>query len=309
MEKHFTSRSFRAFDTVCTVGCLCEDEAVLDEAQSLCMRYELLFSPSDYRSDVCRVNGAYGRATKVDPETARLAKAALSYCEETDGLFDVTMGELARLWNYHVARVPSDLEVSRALAHVDWRRVRVDEAASTIAIDNSDAYLTLGGIAKGYIADQVVSLLASHGVSSALVNLGGNVAVLGSRPDGSPWRIAVETPGEKGVPAAVVPLRNASMVTSGIYERVFWVQEGNAKQMHHHIADPRTGYPAQSDLASATVVARRSIDADGYSTALLIMGLDDATAFVEGKRGIEAFFITRSGETRKTSGLEGFCFR
>ena len=281
------SRNFFRFNTTNIISAETDNEDILDEAVEWCDRYELLFSRVDPASELFRLNSAEGRPTAVDAELAAFIETALSYCREVDGLFDVTMGSATQLWNFKDCMIPARDDVAAALRHVDYRGVIVNDAVVTLR--DPLACVDLGGIAKGYIADGILALLRERGVEHALVNLGGNVAVMGGKPDGAPWRVGVRRPlPSSSMPLldsfAVLALRDGSAVTSGIYERAF-EQDG---KLYHHILDPRTGFPAETDLLSATVVAQSSLDADGYTTALIMMGADRALAFAEQHPALEA---------------------
>lgn len=314
MGLEMRTRTFDAFNTVNTVVAFCDGEDVLDQVVALCAHYERLFSHTLPQSQLYQVNHAGGASVEVDPELAALTAAALGYCERTDGLFDITMGPVVSLWDFHTGIVPDAACVQAALDHVDYRHVHVrqgggaaeDADACSICIDDPQAAIVLGGIAKGWIADGICDLLRTSGVESASVNLGGNVAVVGTKPDGSLWRVGIRMPqpswnGRPEEAVAAVPVADGSVVTSGIYERAFRC-EG---QLMHHILDPRTGFPAQTDLLGASVVCERSLDADGYTTALIIMGLARATEFVEALPGIDAVFVGTDGAISVTSGLLG----
>jgi thiamine biosynthesis lipoprotein len=214
------------------------------------------------------------------------------------------MGPVVRLWDFKRGVVPSPSSVNEALAHVDYRNVLVD--GRSVCLLDPDSAIVLGGIAKGFIADALLDLLRSRGVSSAIVNLGGNVAVMGGKPDGSPFSVGLRAPissAQRGESCfAALPLHDGSVVTSGVYERAF--EQGG--EFFHHILDPRTGFPARSDIVSASVIARNSLDADGFSTALVIMGLDCAKDFIEARDGVEAVFMTAGGEVYATSGAAQF---
>ena len=258
------SRNFFRFNTTNIISAETDNEDILDEAVEWCDRYELLFSRVDPASELFRLNSAEGRPTAVDAELAAFIETALSYCREVDGLFDVTMGSATQLWNFKDCMIPARDDVAAALRHVDYRGVIVNDAVGTLR--DPLACVDLG----------------ERGVEHALVNLGGNVAVMGGKPDGAPWRVGVRRPlPSSSMPLldsfAVLALRDGSAVTSGIYERAF-EQDG---KLYHHILDPRTGFPAETDLLSATVVAQSSLDADGYTTALIMMGADRALAFAE----------------------------
>ncbi len=160
-------------------------------------------------------------------------------------------------------------------------RARLDDAAASVDV---------GGTAKGYIADALGDILLEEGVASFVVNLGGNVLTHGTKPDGKPWMIGLQDPRasrESGKVLGAVPLENASAVTSGTYER-FFEKDGKT---YHHILDPKTGFPAETDLAGATVIARTSLDAEGYSTTLLALGKERAAAFVQNHPAIMAAYL------------------
>ena len=190
-ETQWRERWFHAFDTECFVKARATEHD-LDQVVSLCARYERLLSHTLPGSDIWAVNHAEGRRTKVDPETAALVREALRYCSKSSGLFDITLAPLARLWNFHAAHAPSEGDVARALRHVGWQRV--DATEDTVVVTDPEAEITLGGIAKGYIADRVRDLLVDQGARDAFISLGGNVIVMGRSPHGRPWNIGVRSP-------------------------------------------------------------------------------------------------------------------
>lgn len=299
--REFGSVTFRAFDTVCAVSADA-DAAALREVEALCTRYELLLSRFDPESRLFVLNVAAGKWVGVGDELANVLRAALGYCERTGGLFDITMGGMCRLWDFKRGVVPDDAAVAEALAHVDWHNVQVEGTRARIT--DPQATIDLGGMAKGYIADRVIDLLKCHGATTGVINLGGNVVCLGSKPDGSAWNVGLRAPVPSGGSSqaasfASVSVRGKSVVTSGVYERAF-VRNG---RVLHHILDPRTGKPAETDVLSATVIADKSIDADGYTTALIIMGADEALAFAEQTPGIEAILLTTNAHLLKTTGI------
>ena len=295
------SVTFRAFDTLCVVSADV-DAAALREIEALCARYELLLSRFNPESRLFALNAVAGKWIDVGEELANVLHAALGYCERTGGLFDITMGGVCRLWDFKRGVVPDGAAIAEALAHVDWRNVQIEGTQARIA--DSQATIDLGGMAKGYIADKVIDLLKRRGATSGVINLGGNVACLGGKPDGSAWNVGLRAPVPSGgslqaASFASVPVRGKSVVTSGVYERAF-VRNG---RVLHHILDPRTGKPAETDVLSATVVADKSIDADGYTTALIVMGADEALAFAEQTPGIEAILLTTNAHLLKTTGI------
>ena len=302
------SLSFSAFDTDLYVDVYPSQRfpvEAADEALAACRRrcayFERAFSRTRPDSDVSRAHAASPKPVAVRPETAELVEAALGFCERSGGAYDVTMGTVTSLWDFHTGCVPSRVRVAEALAHVGWRGVSVDRAASTIALADKDSVLDLGGIAKGYVADDLARMLDAAGCERFAANLGGNVLVRGGSPagDGRPWRIGVPDPRDPARTAATVELLDGSVVTSGAYERRF----ARGGTVYHHILDPGTGFPVRGDVASATVVSDRSVDGDACATAAFVLGVERGLAFVEGVAGAEALLIDEAGRLHATSGL------
>ncbi len=305
-----TTHAFFAFNTVISLqafGSADALEAAFADARKACRTFERLFSRTLPHSDIARLNRAGGEPVPISHDTAELIRAALRYCEDSEGRFDVTMGAVVRLWDFNRGTIPDQDLIDEALKHVDWRTVRVWEkrpegpdgetgseraARSWAQLADPKAAVDLGGIAKGWIADRLTETISRHGVGSFIVNLGGNVVVHGRKPDGSPWRIGLQDPREENGIVGAVDAVDASAVTSGVYERCF--EHDGAP--YHHILDPDTGRPADTDAAGVTVVARRSIDAEGYSTTLLALGIERGSAFARSRPAIErAYFVDHQG--------------
>ena len=215
-----------------------------------------------------------------------------------------------RLWNFHEGTVPDDGALAEAVRHVDWHALRLwktpavtaaesDADAATEAVPgfetvaDPDAAVDAGGIAKGWIADALVAAMEAHGLSGIIVNLGGNVAVSGTKPTGDPWRVGIRDPRDPSQLIGAVPLVAGSAVTSGVYERCFTAPDGT---FYYHILDPRTGRPVETDVAGVTVICEKSIDAEGFSTTLLALGLERGLALARRHPEIlQAFFIAPDG--------------
>ncbi len=299
---------FLAFNTVVDVEAYGEPEAckaAFLEAIRLCRSYERLFSRTLPHSDISRINGAAGQPVAVDPLTYDLVSKALRYCEQGEGAFDITVGPLVRLWDFHAGKVADAAALAEAARHVNWRNVelwqepaaeqgeKADGGTCLVRMADPQAMLDVGGIAKGWIADALVEALEPYGFGGLIVNLGGNVAVHGSKPSGEPWRVGVRDPRNPEQLIGAVPLANGSAVTSGIYERTFTGSDGRT---YHHILNPRTGMPADTDVAGVTLLAERSIDAEGFSTTLLALGTERGIALVHRHPEIDqAFFVDRDG--------------
>ena len=302
--------SFFVFNTNVTLTVYGNDCPSLDEGllscRDRCVRFERLLSRTRADSDLSRINRGAPASVRVAFETADVVKSALGYCERSGGLFDITMGTATSLWDFHRGVVPSKWALARAVEHVDWHCVHVGADAAglpTVALDDPASVLDVGGFAKGYVADDLAGLLRARGISRFSLNLGGNVMLsCGDGGSGAcePWRVGIVDPFAPKTFRAVVEVENGSVATSGAHERRFC--RGGAT--FHHILDPRDGMPARTDVASASVVASRSVDCDGYSTTLFMMGVEAALEFAERTAGIEAVIIDERGGLHWTSGLE-----
>ena len=290
-------RTLFAFDTVVTLRCACAAE-VMDRAVDRCAYFEEHFSRTREGSDVWNINHAGGASVSVAPETADLVEKALGYCERSEGLFDITIGAVSSLWDFKEGVKPSDDAIQEAVRHVDYRGVHME--GTSVTLDDPQAALDLGGAAKGYVADDLARLFRDGGCQSGVINLGGNAYVIGSKPDGSPWNVGVQDPNAPTNQAVIakVACTDASVVTSGLYEREF-MQEG---VRYYHILDPKTGYPVQTDLVSSSVLTESSLDGDAFATWMFLLGSEAALSLAESISGLEALFVTDGGEMSMTQG-------
>lgn len=257
-----------------------KDSKYLDECLKMCERYDALFSPTIEGSDVYNINHAAGESVKVDPETYYLLQRAIEFCEETDGAVDITIAPLMDTWGLsHESGIlseagitenkskPSDIKVQDALKNVDYRNVILEDDY-TVRLKNPETRIDLGFIAKGYIADKLKEYLVSKDVKSAIISLGGNVVVIGTKPDGSDYNIGIKDPDNSGEIIESLKANNSSVVTSGTYER--YVEYDGIK--YHHILDTTTGYPVDNGIKSVTVLSDSSLEGDALSTVCLILG-------------------------------------
>jgi thiamine biosynthesis lipoprotein len=257
-------------------------------------------------SELVRVNKAAGlHPVTVGPDVYFVIKRGLEFSLLGNGAFDITVAPLVTLWGIGTtrARVPRPDEIKDALALVGHTYLALQDAGSTVLLKKPGMGIDLGSIAKGYAADEAARVLGEHGVTSALINLGGNILTMGKKPDGALWRIGIQNPEEpRGTPVGVVEIPRGSVTTAGIYERYF-ISGG---KRYFHILDARTGYPAWNGLAAVSVIAGDSISADGWDTLIFTQGLDSGRALVESAHGaIEAVFITEKREIYVTPGLRG----
>ena len=264
------SIEFRCFDTPNSVsihGCTMPDYPVEDlllAVRRRCLWFHRCWSFSLPESDVSRINAASSR-TEVDDCTARLLQAMKGF-HDVEPAFDFTIGPVSYLWK-HASVVPSGDEVRSALAHVGADKVRIE--GNTVVKDDPLVQVDVGGAAKGFAADAVVAMLRDAGVTSADVDLGGNLFMVGNHPSGRPWRVSVRDPrgGGASVSAGILEVADRAVVTSGSYER--FVEIDGVR--YQHIVDARTGWPSMSPVASATVVAKSALEADMLATTALLV--------------------------------------
>lgn len=285
---------FFAMDTYMTVRAYGGGDAVSD-AEKLIFELEKKLSVTDTESEISRLN-CEGE-TEVSKETAELISEALSLCDRTGGALDISVYPVTRAWGFTTGeyRIPSDEELETLLKLTDYKKITVEGGLVRIG---GGMLIDLGAVAKGYAGDSAVKLLRERGVTSALLNLGGNVQCLGRKPDGSLWKIGIQNPLGSGY-IGVLECEDRAVVTSGGYERYF--EEGG--RTYWHIMDPKTGAPARSGLISVTVVGESGLKSDGLSTALFVMGKEKAASLWREIGGFEAIFVSESGEISVTEGL------
>ena len=244
------------------------EEAVSKAVQEI-NRLDAMFSVGNEDSDVTKINE--NGSGEVSEETAFIMNRAMQVSKETKGAFDIMIYPVMELWGFTTKnyRVPESSEIADVLKHVSYTNVEVNGQQVTLS---DGASIDLGGIAKGYTSSRVIQIMKDCGIEHAIINLGGNVQVLGTKTDGSDWRVAIQNPDSESSYLGVLSTADKAVITSGGYERYF-EQDG---QVYHHIIDPQTGYPSESDLTSVTIVCSDGTTADALSTALFVMGLDGA---------------------------------
>lgn len=267
-------------------------ETELNGAKSEMSRLEGLFSANIADSDISRAGASSGEWVEISAETASLAARSLEIANMTGGTFDPTIGAIVKLWGIGTssARVPSREETAQALAAAGWEKVSLCEEDGKYFIKLAHGQmLDMGAIAKGRVADIVRAKLADDGVTCALLNLGGNVVVIGSAPNGGPWKIGIQHPDEpRGEYIGFFAVTDSSVVTSGAYERYF---EADGVR-YCHIFDPSTGLPAVSDISSVTIADADSTFADALCTALYVMGCAKSLEFMRARPDIAAVVVS-----------------
>ncbi len=290
------SRTGFQLDTVVTVTVYePEQEPLLHDCMKLCEEYERKFSRTLPESEISRLNSGEladeaGYAA-LSEETVELLSEGRHYSELSDGAFDLTIGAVTPLWNFtsEPHEVPDAAAVEAAVSRVGWEKTEISGQKFLLP---SGMAIDCGAIAKGYIADRIKDYLKAEGVERALINLGGNVLCIGSRSAQRPFRVGVRRPfGGADDSVLTLEITDQSVVTSGIYERCF-TKNG---EFYHHILDPSTGFPTQSDLSAVTVISDTSVQGDALSTACMVLGLEKGMALIDSLPDVDAIFIERDG--------------
>jgi thiamine biosynthesis lipoprotein len=278
-------------------------ESTLNAAFSVIEDIDRRMSAGGPNSEVYKLNEQGGGTVSAD--IYALIDRAVAVSNWSGGAFDIAIGGITSLWKTDgtFGKLPEQEAIRAALPTANYRHL-VLENANRIRFARQGLKIDLGAIAKGYACDQIRKyLIEKAGVRTALLDLGGNIHAIGKKPDGTEWKIGIASPlPEDEAIACAVSLSNQSVVTSGGYQRYF-EQDG---VFYHHILDPRTGYPTDNELLSATVISPVSAtEADALSTACFVLGLKKGQALLESKEGYEGLFITKDKQVYITEGLKG----
>lgn len=279
-------------------------EKAIEEAIKRLNNIDDKMSAFKENSEISKINLNAGVVPeKVNKDTYFVVKNSIKYSKILEGTFDPTIRPLVKLWNIGAEKefIPPKINIGEALKLVNYNDVILDESNHSVMLKNKKQALDVGGIAKGFAADEVRDIFYKHNIKSALIDLGGNIFALGSKEDKTPWKVGIQNPLKpRGEYVGILSVKDKSVVTSGNYERYF-MKDG---KRFHHIIDPKTGYPSQSKIISATIISDNSIDGDGLSTGVYILGIDKALRIIEEIQGIEAIFITEGKEVYITSGIK-----
>ena len=288
---------FFAMDTFMSLRAYGASDALLQQAMSAVYDLEAEISTTGEQSAVHTLNQT-GSGLLPD-RAAWLLGRALDLCAQTGGALDVSVYPVVRAWGFTTQdyRVPTQAELDALLELVDYSRIGLAADGTVTLAPGME--IDLGSVAKGYTGDLLVDILRTGGVESAILDLGGNIQTLGAKPDGSPWRVAIQDPAGDGI-LGVLPVMDKAVVTSGGYERYFVDEDGN---LWWHIMDPATGYPAQNGLISVTIVGGEGLTCDALSTALFILGEDGAVAYWRAHRDFDLALVTQDGRLLLTPDL------
>lgn len=279
-------------------------QKVVDEINSSLKDFEQRMSMHLDESEVTMINLNAGKKfVSVSQETFDCIKLAKEYSEKSNGRFDVTIAPLTKLWDITGLdpRVPPKEEIDKALELVDYQDILLDEKNRGVMLAKKGQAIDLGGIAKGMAAEIVMNIAREKGIESGYVSLGGNLAVIGQKPDGSEYVFGVRDPrGDASEYIGTVHLPGKTMATTGDYERYF-VEDGVT---YHHILDPATGYPCKSDFISVTIISEHGALADYLSTALFMMEKEDALSMINSEE-FEAILVDQEKNVYWSNSLEG----
>ena len=237
----------------------------------------------------------------------RIVKKGLEYSKKSDGRFDIAIEPVSSLWDFTVKKptVPDEQKIEKALAYVDYQKIALDDQKLTFQIPGMG--IDLGGIAKGFIADELKAYLEKKGVKSAVIDLGGNVLCIGKKDPKTPFHIGIQQPfADRNETIAAVSVDGLSIVSSGIYERYFKTKDGT---LYHHILNPKTGYSYDNDLMAVTILSKKSVDGDGLSTSCFAMGKKEGLAFINNIDGVEAVFITKDEKMHYSKGFSKYLYQ
>lgn len=306
-----SATEYDLLNTTCTITIYdmnnSEATQLIEESFDLCREYEKLLSKTIDESDIYKLNHSEGNATPISDDTLRLLEKGVYYGDLSDGRFDITIGRLSSLWDFKqpVGIVPDPQLITEAVSTINYTNIQFPhkDGQAYAYLQNPKSEVDLGGIAKGYIADKVTEYLVEQDVKRAIINLGGNIVAIGNKAENTTWTIGVEKPyTDRRDVVGSIPAENMTIVTSGVYERCFTEND----VLYHHILNPNTGYPCETDVDSVTLCAPLgySSDCDALSTICLMLGVDEGLKLIESIDGIEAAFICTDGQISLTSGMK-----
>lgn len=281
-----------------------QDEEILDKVFKRIIEIEDLVSINKDNTEITNLNKNAGiKGVKLSEDSFNIIKKGLEYSKLSNGGYDVSIGPLVKLWSIGLpeAKVPNKEEIKNVINKIDYKKVKVNDETKEVFLEDKGMMLDLGSIAKGYAADEIVKVLKENNVKQAIIDLGGNIYALGLKDGDKDWKVGIQDPfTERGNVVGSVEVSNKSVVTTGIYER--FIEKDGIK--YHHILNPKDGYPYKTDIAGVSIIADKSVDADGLSTLVFTKGLDDGIKFIEDLDGVDAIFITNDRKVYTTKGIK-----
>lgn len=282
-----------------------DSKEILDECGQILLNIDNKMSKTRDYSEVSEINQNAGKKyVRVSNETFEVIKKSIYFSNLSDGVFDISIGPVVDLWGIGTenAKVPKKSEIKNKLSLVNYKDILIDEKNNSVKLNKKGMEIDLGGIAKGYAADQLANYLKSKNIENAIINLGGNVFILGEKEKDTPFKVGIQDPTSKdGSSIGSISVKNKSVVTSGIYER-YLEKDGI---LYHHMINPSTGYPFDNNLSSVTIISSSSIVGDGLSTTTFGLGLEKGMELIESLDNTDAIFITKDKKVYTTSNLKG----
>jgi len=281
-----------------------QPDELFNEVFSLIKDIEDKMSISIENSEVIEINKNAGKSfVKVSPKTYYVIERGKYYSQLSNGKFDISIGSLVKLWGIgsKEAKVPTQVEIDKELSKVGYTNILLNETEKSIMLAEEGMVIDLGGIAKGYAADVIGDYLKSKNIHNAIIDLGGNILALGGNGKTDSWNIGIQDPFQaRNKHLGIISLKDKTIVTSGVYERNF-TEKGKT---YHHILDPFTGYPVENSLMSVSIIADKSIDADGLSTTIFALGLEKGSELIKNLDGIDAIFVDKDKNVYVTEGIK-----
>ncbi|HIW84513.1 MAG TPA: FAD:protein FMN transferase [Candidatus Dorea gallistercoris] len=299
-ETEQTQVSFFAMDTYMTLTAYGTGaEQALEDAREEIQTLESEWSVTEAGSEIYQVNHSGGTPVELSEDTAQIVGFALEMARQTEGALDPTIYPVLEAWGFTTDenRIPAPEELQALLEYVGYEKVELNGQEILLP---EGMELDLGAVGKGWAGDVAAEMLEEQGITSALLDLGGNIQAIGSRPGGGDWRLGIRNPFGDGQ-VGLLTVSDCAVVTSGSYERYFVGEDGRE---YTHIIDPETGYPVDNGLVSMTIVTEEGKTADALSTSMFVKGLEGAEEYWREHQDFEMIAITEEGDIYVTEGLE-----
>lgn len=290
-----------AMDTYMTLKIYGENsEKILSRAEEEILNLEKLFSVTNKSSDIHKINSNGGQQVRVSNYTAELIKNANEISDITNGALDISIYPIVKEWGFTTGnyKVPDKSTLENFLKNVNYKNIEIKNNYVSIPKGYS---IDLGAVAKGYTGDKLVKIFSDNNIKSAIINLGGNVQTIGTKPNGEKWTVGIKNPIDTTQNICKIKVENKCVITSGNYERYFYGEDG---KRYCHIIDPKTGMSADNGIISATVIGDSGVVCDGLSTALFALGTEKSINFLESRKDIDAILITKNMEIYITDKIE-----
>ncbi len=275
-------------------------EEILDKVFNRILEIENLVSINKENTELVNLNKNSGvKPVKLSETTYDIIDKGIYYSQMSQGGYDVTIGPLVKLWSIGLPeeKVPTNEEIEETIKNIDYSKVIMNDKTKEVFLKEENMMIDLGSIAKGYVADEVVNILKEENIKEAIIDLGGNIYALGLKNGDTKWKIGIQNPFDnRGEVVGVVEVSDKSVVTSGIYER--FIEKDGVR--YHHILNPKTGYPYETNIAGVSIISDKSVDADALSTLVFTKGVEEGIKFVESLKNVDAIFVTNDKKVYTT---------